>query len=68
MKGCSRVWVRAASFLSSALVRSEWLASSPVRLTLREGNFAPNEQETGWGPEPVCTFWGREWNVYSQRH
>jgi len=44
-------WGRAPSFLSSALGRGEWLASRTVCLTLREGTLAPNEQETGCGPQ-----------------
>ena len=59
-KAYSGVELGAPSFLTSALVRSEWLASSPVCFTLREGTLAPNEQETGCGPEPVCELRRRE--------
>jgi hypothetical protein len=49
------VEVQLHSFLTSALDGGECLASRLDRFTP-----IPNQQEAGWAPEPVATFWRRE--------
>jgi hypothetical protein len=47
-------------FLTSALVRGEWLASRPCRFTPEEKPLVDIEEEAGSPPDPVWTTWRRE--------